>query len=73
MASAQFFATQSTPGSFGTLFARFSDEDKFASLQQVNSPNRPIGLTQCCTQFKSPGDKIFCVLHLHYNVAFTFK
>ena len=26
MASAQFFATQSTPGSFGTLFARFSDE-----------------------------------------------
>ena len=30
-------------------------------------------LTQCCTQFKSPGDKILCVLHLHYNVAFTFK
>ena len=26
MASAQFFATQSTPGSFGTLFARFIDE-----------------------------------------------
>ena len=20
-----------------------------------------------------PGDKILCVLHLHYNVAFTFK
>ena len=39
MASAQFFPTQSTPGSFGTLFARFSDEDEFASLQQVNSPN----------------------------------
>ena len=35
--------------------------------------NRPIRLTQCCTQFKSPGDKILCVLHLHYNVAFTFK
>ena len=32
-----------------------------------------IRLTQCCTQFKSPGDKILCVLHLHYNVAFTFK
>ena len=29
--------------------------------------------TQCCTQFKSPGDKILCVLYLHYNVAFTFK
>ena len=29
--------------------------------------------TQCCTQFKSPGDKILCVLYLHFNVAFTFK
>ena len=38
-----------------------------------NSKNRPIWLTQCCTQFKSPGDKILCVLYLHYNVAFTFK
>ena len=35
--------------------------------------NRPIRLTQCCTQFKSPGDKILCVLYLHFNVAFTFK
>ena len=35
--------------------------------------NRPIRLIQCCTQFKSPGDKILCVLYLHYNVAFTFK
>ena len=26
MASAQFFATQSTPGSFKSLFACFSDE-----------------------------------------------
>ena len=39
----------------------------------VELPNRPIRLTQCCTQLKSPGDKILCVLHLHYNVAFTFK
>ena len=35
--------------------------------------NRPILLTQCCTQFKSPGVKILCVLYLHYNVAFSFK
>ena len=35
--------------------------------------NRPIRLTRCCTQFKSPGDKILYVLSLHYNVAFTFK
>ena len=35
--------------------------------------NRPIRLTQCCTQSKSPGVKILCVLYLHYNVAFTFK
>ena len=35
--------------------------------------NRPFRVTQCCTQFKSPGVKILCVLYLHYNVAFTFK
>ena len=35
--------------------------------------NRPIRLTQCCTQFKSPGVKILCVFHLQYNVAFAFK
>ena len=35
--------------------------------------NRPIRLSQCCTQFKSPGVKILCLLYLHYNVAFTFK
>ena len=29
--------------------------------------NRPNRLTQCCTQFKSPGVKILCVLHLHLN------
>ena len=33
--------------------------------------NRPIRPTQCCTQFKSPGVKILCVLYLQYNVAFT--
>ena len=32
---------------------------------------RPIRLTQCCcTQVKSPGVKILCVLYLHYNVEF---
>jgi len=25
--------------------------------------NRPNPLTQCCTQFKSPGVKVLCVLH----------
>ena len=35
--------------------------------------NRPIRLTQCCTQFKSLGVKIFCVIHLHDNVAFIWK
>ena len=34
---------------------------------------RPIRLTLCCTQFKSLGVKMLCVLHLHDNVAFTFK
>ena len=32
-----------------------------------------IRLTQCFTQFKSPGVKILCVLYLLYNVAFIFK
>ena len=40
---------------------------------RAHTMNRPIRLTQCCTQFKSPGDTILCVLYLHYNVAFTFK
>ena len=39
----------------------------------LNVYHRPIRLTQCCTQFKSLGVKILCVLYLHYNVAFTFK
>ena len=45
----------------------------FISMSYENRSNRPIRLIQCCTQFKSPGDKILCVLYLHYNVAFTFK
>ena len=40
-------------------------------IDLVRASNRPIRLTQCRTQFKSPGDKILCVLYLHYNVAFT--
>ena len=47
-------------------------EPTHAGTSQFNM-NRPIRLTQCCTQFRSPGDKILCVFHLHYNVAFTFK
>ena len=35
--------------------------------------NRPIRLTQCCTQFRSLGVKVLCVFHLYDNIAFTFK
>ena len=35
--------------------------------------NRPIRLTQCCTQFRPLGVKVLCVFHLHDNIAFTFK
>ena len=35
--------------------------------------HRPIPPTQCCTQFKSLGVKVLCVLHLYNNEAFTFK
>ena len=43
------------------------------SKLQTFARNRPNRLTQCCTQFKSPGTKILCVLYLHDNVAFIFK
>ena len=35
------------------------------SLPQME--DRPIRLSQCCTQFKSLGVKILCVLNLHDN------
>ena len=46
-----------------------SSEHKFAytssPISQIYSrlcePDRPIRLTKCYTQFKSPGDKILCV------------
>ena len=44
----------SEPLSFGGLL--------FSHDAILNRPNR---LTQCCTQFKSPGVKILCALHLH--------
>ena len=55
---------------------RMIDAKKHFALfraNQMNTHHRPIRLTQCCTQFKSPGVMILCVLYLHYNVAFTFK
>ena len=45
----------------------------YRSVVLYCAPHRPIRLTQCCTQFKSLGVKILCVLYLHYNVAFSFK
>ena len=56
----------------------FMFEMRWNPRETVRNPfqtvlNRPIRLTQCCTQFKSPGVMILCVLYLHYNVAFTFK
>ena len=36
----------------------------FPCFEQLTG-NRPNRLTQCCTQFKSPGVKVLCVLHLH--------
>ena len=45
-------------------------EMQFPSFRRSN---RPIRLTQCCTQFKPLGIKILCVMNLHDNEAFTFK
>ena len=64
---------------FSALFAncsdKMSDSCVLKSKEKTCSHNldRPIRLTQCCTQFKSPGDKILCVLfciimwHSHLN------
>ena len=38
-----------------------------------NKSNRPIRLTQCCTQFKSLGVRVLWVFHSHDKVAFTLK
>ena len=42
-------------------------------LETRTNRHRPNRLTQCCTQFKSPGIKILCVLYLHDNVGFICK
>ena len=67
--------TQSISKLYRHLKKRFVKKFILRSLfvQKRSWCYRPIRLTQCCTQFKSPGDKILCVLYLHYNVAFTFK
>ena len=70
MASAQFFATQSTPGSFGVTgrclhvsVTKF--QDKFTSLRQVNSPNSWEKFQICCTDMYLirflPNFAVFCV------------
>ena len=43
----------------------------FASIFTI-SALRPIRLTQCCSQLRSPGVNILCVLCLHHNVAYTY-
>ena len=57
----------------GFLVLRNNAMTSFHSVIDACKKNRAIRLTQCCTQFKSPSDKILCVLYLHYNVAFTVK
>ena len=38
---------------------------KYRNIMLTGPANRPNRLTRCCTQFKSRGVKILCVLHLH--------
>ena len=70
MASAQFFATQSTPGSFGVMgrclhVSATKFQDKFTSLRQVNSPNSWEKFQICCTDMYLirflPNFAVFCV------------
>ena len=58
-------------GSIGMIYQESTTKSLANSLKPKNRRNQ---LTQCCTQFRSPGFKILCVLYLHCkNVAFTFK
>ena len=58
-----------------TVFALFSSTSPRGAYiwRGLFSEFYGIRLTQCFTQFKSPGVKILCVLYLLYNVAFIFK
>ena len=56
-----------------TYGSNLSQRENALIFYPILSTNRPIRLTQCCTQFESPGVKIHCVLYLHHNVAFSFK
>ena len=38
------------------------------SYYLFNFVNRPIRLSHCCTQFKSPGVKILCVLYYGIHI-----
>ena len=58
---------------FHSITVSMNIKNAMLCSKTFKSLNRLIPLTQCCTQFKSPGDEILCVLYLHYNVAFTFK
>ena len=42
-------------------------------MQVIYMENRPIRLTNVVPNSNLPGVRFFCVLYLHYNVAFTFK
>ena len=65
-----FFCFFYQTGTTGLRFYFVAESPQFCSYL---SWDRPIRLTQCCTQFRSLGVKVFCLLHLHDNIAFTFK
>ena len=70
------FITGSTPASqCATTVNSHEPIDHFPNYEQFATyiHNRPIRLTQCCTQFKSLRVKVLCVFYLHDNAAFTFK
>ena len=69
----QYNIHQSVPQQFAQPQLLFTQNISPFLIGLNSTANRPIRLTQCFTQFKSPGVKILCVLYLHDNVAFTFK
>ena len=69
----QYNIHQSVPQQFAQPQLLFTQNISPFLIGLNSTANRPSRLTQCCTQFKSPGVKILCVLYLHDNVAFTFK
>ena len=60
----------------GAYYCYCADVLRISRYSDFLSPmltNRPIRLTQCCTQFRSFGNKTFCSKYFHMNATLSCK